>query len=58
MNSPELLKALLSNIPLGRLGKPQDVAGMVAFLAGPNASCVTDTTMFVDGVLLWSYWEQ
>jgi glucose 1-dehydrogenase len=58
LNSPELLKALLGNIPLGRLGKPDDVAGMVAFLAGPDASYVTGTTMFVDGGLLWSYSEQ
>jgi glucose 1-dehydrogenase len=58
LNSPELLKALLGNIPLGRLGKPDDVAGMVAFLAGPDAGYVTGTTMFVDGGLLWSYSEQ
>jgi glucose 1-dehydrogenase len=58
LNSPELLKALLGHIPLGRLGTPDDVAGMVAFLAGPDAGYVTGTTLFVDGGLLWSYSEQ
>lgn len=58
LNSPELLTGLLGNIPLGRLGKPEDVAGMVAFLAGPDAGYVTGTTMVVDGGLLWSYSEQ
>jgi glucose 1-dehydrogenase len=58
LNSPELLKALLGQIPLGRMGTPDDVAGMVAFLAGPDAGYVTGTTMFVDGGLLWSYSEQ
>jgi glucose 1-dehydrogenase len=58
LNSPELLRALLANIPLGKLGKPEDVAGMVAFLAGPDAGYVTGTTMIVDGGLLWSYSEQ
>lgn len=58
LNSPELLKALLGQIPLGRLGTPDDVAGMVAFLAGPDAGYITGTTMFVDGGLLWNYSEQ
>ncbi len=58
LDSPELLTALLGNIPLGRLGKPEDVAGMVAFLAGPDAAYVTGTTMVIDGGLLWNYAEQ
>jgi len=58
LNSPELLTALIGNIPLGRLGKPEDVAGMVAFLAGPDAAYVTGTTMVIDGGLLWNYAEQ
>lgn len=58
MNDPEKLGALLKNIPLGRLGQPQDVAGLVAFLASSDADYVTGTTLFVDGGLLWNYQEQ
>lgn len=58
LNSPELLKALIGNIPLGRMGTPEDVAGMVAFLAGPDSAYITGTTMVVDGGLLWNYSEQ
>jgi glucose 1-dehydrogenase len=58
LNDPEKLSALLKNIPLGRLGKPEDVAGIVAFLASADADYVTGTTFFVDGGLLWNYQEQ
>ncbi len=52
------LKALLANIPLGRLGQPDDVAGLVAFLASDDAGYMTGSTLFVDGGLLWNYSEQ
>ena len=42
-------KALLSQIPLGHLGKPSDIAHMVAFLASPQASYVTGQEMHVNG---------
>ncbi|HVY23132.1 MAG TPA: glucose 1-dehydrogenase [Steroidobacteraceae bacterium] len=58
LNSPALLKALLGNIPLNRLGKPNDVAGVAAFLASDDASYITGTTVVVDGGLLWNYSEQ
>lgn len=58
LNDPEKLGALLKNIPLGRLGQPQDVAAIVAFLASSDADYVTGTTFFVDGGLLWNYQEQ
>ncbi|MEV4481895.1 SDR family oxidoreductase [Micromonospora coxensis] len=35
--------------PLGRLGQPQDVAGAVAFLAGPDAAWITGQTIVLDG---------
>ncbi|MCX7594819.1 MAG: glucose 1-dehydrogenase, partial [Fischerella sp.] len=57
LNDPGKLDALLNNIPLGRLGKPEDVASLVAFLASPDADYVTGTTLFVDGALLWNYQE-
>jgi glucose 1-dehydrogenase len=58
LHSPELLKGLLSNIPLNRLGTTKDVAGVAAFLASSDADYMTGTTVFVDGGLLWSYSEQ
>lgn len=58
LNDPEKLNALLGNIPLGRLGKPNDVAGLVAFLSSDDANYMTGTTLFVDGGLLWNYQEQ
>jgi 3-oxoacyl-[acyl-carrier protein] reductase len=42
-------EALLTQIPLGRLGAPEDIAHAVAFLAGPQASYVTGTTLHVNG---------
>ena len=52
------LDALIGQIPLGRLGKPEDVAGLAAFLASDDASYVTGATYFVDGGLTWNYEEQ
>ena len=52
------LDALLQNIPLGRLGTPEDVAGVVAFLASDEASYVSGATYVIDGGLMRSYHEQ
>jgi 3-oxoacyl-[acyl-carrier protein] reductase len=41
--------ALLAQVPLGRLGSPEDVAHAVAFLAGPEAAYVTGETLHVNG---------
>jgi 3-oxoacyl-[acyl-carrier protein] reductase len=47
--SAEQQKNLLAQIPLGHLGKPQDVAHAVAFLASPQASYVTGQEIHVNG---------
>lgn len=52
------LDALLKNIPIGRLGKPEDVAGLVAFLASDDAAYVSGATYVIDGGLMRSYREQ
>ena len=41
--------ALLSTIPLGRLGQPEDVAGVIAFLLSDDASYITGQVINVDG---------
>lgn len=41
--------AQIAAVPLGRYGKPEEVAGAVAFLAGPDASYITGMLMRVDG---------
>ncbi|MEF9930236.1 MAG: 3-oxoacyl-ACP reductase FabG, partial [Massilia sp.] len=41
--------ALLNQIPLGRLGQPEDIAHAVAFLAGPQAAYITGTELHVNG---------
>jgi len=56
--SPDLLNRLLANIPLKRLGTPEDVAGLAAFLASADADYITGATLVVDGGLLWNYSEQ
>jgi glucose 1-dehydrogenase len=58
LNDPVKMKALLENIPLGRLGQVRDVAGVAAFLASTEADYITGATIFVDGGLTWNYSEQ
>jgi glucose 1-dehydrogenase len=57
LNDPVKLKALTHQIPLGRLGKPDDVAGLAAFLASSDSGYVTGSTYYVDGGLSVFYEE-
>lgn len=43
------LDAVLSRIPMGRMGRPEEIAAIVAFLASDDASYVTGQTIFADG---------
>ncbi|HEX5236053.1 MAG TPA: glucose 1-dehydrogenase [Silvibacterium sp.] len=52
------LDALLKNIPLGRLGTVDDVAGLVAFLASDEAAYINGSTFVIDGGLMRNYHEQ
>jgi glucose 1-dehydrogenase len=54
MDNPALLKKLDSAIPLGRMAQPQEIASVVAFLAGDGASYLTATTIIADGGLMQS----
>jgi 3-oxoacyl-[acyl-carrier protein] reductase len=47
--SDEQRNALVGQIPLGRLGKPEDIAAAVAFLASPAGDYVTGTVLHVNG---------
>jgi 3-oxoacyl-[acyl-carrier protein] reductase len=50
--NPERLEGALRGIPLGRLGTPQDMAGVALFLASPLAAYVVGQTIPVDGGLI------
>lgn len=49
LEAPGFRDFILSRIPLGRLGRPEDVAGAVVYLASPAAEFVTGHTLLVDG---------
>ncbi len=50
--NPAALAALNKSIPLGRLAEPEEIASVVAFLAGPGAGYITGTTIFADGAIM------
>jgi glucose 1-dehydrogenase len=50
--NPDEIKELLSEIPLGRMGKPEEVANLALFLASDSSSYVTGSTLFVDGGMI------
>ncbi len=52
MKNPALMKELETAIPLGRMATPEEIAGVAAFLAGPKATYISATTVFVDGGIM------
>ena len=45
----DVLKGIISQIPVGRLGRGEEIADMVAFLAGEHAGYVTGATLSLNG---------
>lgn len=52
MKDPALMEKLNKAIPLGRMAKPEEIASVVAFLAGDGAAYMTATTVVVDGGIM------
>jgi len=50
----ELMATWIENIPMKRAGKVEEVAGLVAFLAGPDAAYITGQAINIDGGLIMS----
>ncbi len=48
-NPPEALAAFLEKTPAGRPGRPEEIAEIILFLAGPGAAFITGQTISVDG---------
>lgn len=49
LDQPEYLRAVLARTPAGRIGEPEEVAGLVAFLCLPRAAYITGQCIAVDG---------
>ncbi|MCC6313333.1 MAG: SDR family oxidoreductase, partial [Thermomicrobiales bacterium] len=47
--SPDLAEALLPRFPMGRLGRPEDAARLVAFLASDDAEWITGQVIHSEG---------
>ncbi|MBU4099349.1 SDR family oxidoreductase, partial [Patescibacteria group bacterium] len=50
-DTEEKMKKVITNIPMGRLGNPEELAALVAFLASEKASYITGATIQIDGGL-------
>jgi len=52
MSEAEVLKGIARDIPMGRIGKPEELGALVAFLASEQAGYITGTTIQIDGGLV------
>jgi 3-oxoacyl-[acyl-carrier protein] reductase len=48
-SDPEAVKEFLNNIPLGRLGRPEEITGAAIYLASDESDFTTGSTLFADG---------
>jgi NAD(P)-dependent dehydrogenase (short-subunit alcohol dehydrogenase family) len=51
-NTPDIIKAFMAAEPIGRLGKPEEIAAAVLWLCSPGASFMVGHAMAVDGGIL------
>jgi NAD(P)-dependent dehydrogenase (short-subunit alcohol dehydrogenase family) len=47
--TPEMMQKLEQDIPLGRQAKPEEIAGLFAFLASEDAAFITGSQIVIDG---------
>ena len=52
MSDPAKMKTLDAAIPLGRMAEPEEIASLVAYLAGDGSTYLTATTVFADGGIM------
>jgi gluconate 5-dehydrogenase len=51
---PEVIQAIVGNIPMGRTGEPEEVGPLAVYLASPAAAYVTGAAFVIDGgYTLW-----
>ena len=51
VEDPEKYSNVVSHIPLGRAGQPEEMAAVVAFLSADEATYITGQTIYIDGGL-------
>jgi glucose 1-dehydrogenase len=52
MKDPATLAQLNAAIPLGRMARPDEIAGVVGFVAGEGANSLTTAKIFADGGIM------
>ena len=55
MTDPERTQSLLPSLPAGRIGQPEEIAQLVAFLVSPEAAYITGASITIDGGLLLGF---
>ena len=52
IENPADMRRVERSIPMGRIGRPEEIASAIAFLASDEASYITGQTLFVDGAIM------